>query len=494
MYAAVTEREEKGVSPAVAMEEDPLIPLVHVWNNAAFDHASASASSAWRAAHTAAVDSSAAEGDKENHRPEPKAAAAADVAVEIGQIEAEILRLSSRLHHLRTSNQPPPQPKRGAGEVAPAVMKAAAVRPRTRGLSLGPLDVVAAAEPNPSLHEKPQQQPSRAAQGPKPIKQAPAPRGRGVSLGPLDIVAANPRVPAAAPQRKVQGEGGPARPILKPIKEPPVQRRRGVSLGPLEIHHGAGSKPGAAAAARVKPFSSKLSSVREDGQHSKQNAVPTRPWPSSNARQGTAASRAKARSGSMSPSRSRRQSASKATETRGHNAAIGVNKVDNELKLKGVVNHTGNATIAKRPTGSSKVRIIPSRYSLMPGSSLAAGTQEKRRKQSLPGSAGGASQRGEEIRAKLTEPSSEFVRKNTEPSSDELSPQTIAKVAELLPRIRTMPHSDESPRDSGCAKRVADLVGKRSFFTATMDDGHAVTSYQARVLEVESPEAGEAAA
>ncbi|TKW23080.1 hypothetical protein SEVIR_4G270000v4 [Setaria viridis] len=467
------------------MEEDPLIPLVHVWNNAAFDHASAS--SAWHAAHTAAADSGVAEGDKENHRPEPEAAA--DVQAEIGHIEAEILRLSSRLHHLRTSSNQTPEPKRGAGEAAPAA-KAVVVRPRTRGLSLGPLDVIAAAKPNPSLHEK-QQPPPRAAQ-PKPIKQAPAPRGRGFSLGPLDIVASNPRVPAAAPQRKVQGEGGPARPILKPIKEPPVQRRRGVSLGPLEIHHGAGSKLGAAAAAaRVKPFSSKLSSVREDGQRSKQNAVPARPWPSSNARQGTAASRAKARSGSMSP-RSRRQSASKATETtggntkatetRGRNAAIAVNKGDDELKPKGVVNHTGNAAVAKRPAGSSKVRIVPSRYSLTPGSSLAAGTQEKRCKQSLPGLAGGSSQRVE-IRAKLTEP-----------STDELSPETIAKVAELLPRIRTMPPSDESPRDSGCAKRVADLVGKRSFFTAAMDDGNAVTPYQARVLEVESPEAGEAAA
>ncbi|RLN12065.1 hypothetical protein C2845_PM09G21950 [Panicum miliaceum] len=462
------------------MEEDPLIPLVHVWNNAAFDHAS---SSAWHA-HTAAAAGSVGEGDKENHRPEPEAA---DVDAEIDHIEAEILRLSSRLHHLRTSKQP--EPKRG--EAAPAPAAKAAARPRTRGLSMGPLDVIAAANPNPLL---PGKQPPRAAQGLKPIKQAPAPRGRGLSLGPLDIIAASPRVPAAAaPQRKVQGEGGTARPILKPIKEPPVQRRRGVSLGPLEIHHGVGSKPGAAAAARVKPFS-KLSAVREEGQHSKQHAAPSRPWPSSNARQpldakqGAAPSRAKARSGSMSP-RSRRQSTSKATETRGGNAkatetrggnaAVAVNKVADEVKAKGVVNHAGNAAVAKRPTGSSKVRVVPSRYSLTPGSSLATGTQEKRRKQSLPGSAGGASQR-EEIRAKLTEQ-----------LNDEQSPETIAKVAELLPRIRTMPPSDESPRDSGCAKRVADLVGKRSFFTAATDDGNVVTPFQARVLEVESPEAPE---
>ncbi|KAK3131115.1 hypothetical protein QOZ80_6BG0502210 [Eleusine coracana subsp. coracana] len=469
------------------MEEDPLIPLVHVWNKAAFDNTSSA--SAWHA-HTAAAGR---EGDKENHRPEP----AADVDAEIDHIEAEILRLSSRLHHLRCAQQPEPK-RAAAAEVAQPAAKAS--RSRTRGLSLGLLEVAAAVNPNP-LGEK--QKPPRAAWGLKLAKQAPAPRGRGLSLGPLDIAAANPRVPAAAPPPIKERA---ARTILKPIKEPPVQRRRGVSLGPLEIHHGVSSKPGATTAARVKPFANKLSSVREEGQHSKQRAVPAKPWPSSNARQaldakqgtqGTIASRAKARSGSMSPSRSRRQSTSKATETRGGNAkatetrggnanatetrggnaTVGASKVVGDSNAKGVVDHTGNgSTTARRPAGSSKVRVVPSRYSLTPCSSLGAGTQERQRKQSRPGSAGGASQRGE-IRAKLTEP-----------SNDDLSPETIAKVAELLPRIRTIPPLDESPRDSGCAKRVADLVGKRSFFTAAMDNDNAITPYQARVLEVESPE------
>jgi hypothetical protein len=447
------------------MEEDPLIPLVHVWNNAAFDHASASAS-AWHA-HSPAP-ASAREGDKENHRPEPDVEAEVDdVEAEIYHIEAEILRLSSRLHHLRTSKQTEP-PKRG--QVA---------RTRMRGLSLGQLDVAAAVDSDP-LTDK--QQPSAAQGLKKPIKQAPAaPRGRSSSLGPLEIVATNPRVlrssaaAAAAPKRKIQGEGGAARPILRPIKEPPVQRRRGVSLGPLEIHHGVGSKPGAAA--RVKHFSNnRLGAVREEeGQRSKEHAVPARPWPSSNARhpldarQGTAASRAKARSGSMSPSRFRRQSTSKAAETRAGNAkptATEATRGGSEA-----VNHTSNIATTKRPAGSSKVRVVPSRYSIPPGSSLAAVTQGNRCKQSLPGSA-------TETRVNLTEP-----------PNDELSPEELAKVAELLPRIRTMPPSDESPRDSGCAKRVADLVGKRSFFTAAGDDGNLVTPYQARVVELESPEA-----
>jgi hypothetical protein len=56
-----------------------------------------------------------------------------------------------------------------------------------------------------------------------------------------------------------------------------------------------------------------------------------------------------------------------------------------------------------------------------------------------------------------------------------------------------MPPPDETPRDSGCAKRAADLVGKRSFFTAAAGDGGSISSYQARVLEAEEPEEAAAA-
>lgn len=257
----------------------------------------------------------------------------------------------------------------------------------------------------------------------------------------------------------------------------PMQRRRGVSLGPLEIQQGVSSKPAAAAAGRVKPFSNKLNAIREEGQSSRQSTVPTKLWPSSNAKptldskQGVPASKAKARSASMSP-RSKRQSIAKG---RGM-AAFGPPKMVDELTPKGGMNHISNTSTCKRPSGGSKVRVVPSRYSLMPGASLGLGTQEKRRKDSLTGSTGDASQR-EEIR---TMPA--------EPCNDELSPESIDKVAELLPRIRTMPPPDETPRDSGCAKRVADLAGKRSFFTAAAGGGDSVLSYQARVLEVEAPE------
>lgn len=460
------------------MEEDPLIPLVHVWNNAAFDDSSSA--SAWHA-HATPARLAVARVDKENRRPQRE-----DVDAEIVHIEAEILRLSSRLHHLRTSRRS--ETAAGTGEFPSAAAKAQP-RPRGRGLSVGPLDVACAA--NPSLLAPEKQQPSlaTAAQRMKPAtkqQQVPATRGRGLSLGPLDIAAANPttKVPAA---RQPQGAAAANR-ILRPIKEPPVQRRRGVSLGPMEIQHGISGKPvgSSTAAARVKPFSNKLNAIREEGQSSRQSAVPAKLWPSSNARQPldgkqggvAAASRAKARSSSMSP-RSRRQSIARLTaNTRGGVAAVGAHKVFDELTPKGLTNPISSASTCRRPSGSSKVRVVPSRYSLMPGASLGAGTQEQRHKDSLPGSvpAVGTGQR-EEIQATPTEP-----------LDDDLSPESIDKVAELLPRIRTMPPPDETPRDSGCAKRAADLVGRRSFFTAAAGDGSSISSYQSRVLEAEAPE------
>ena len=108
----------------------------------------------------------------------------------------------------------------------------------------------------------------------------PRTRTRGLIMGPLDVAAAvNPNPLTIDKQQQPHDAHG-----LKPIKQAP-------------------------ATTRVKPISNKLGAVREEGQRSKQHAVPARPWPSNNARhtldarQGTAASRANARSESMIPSR-----------------------------------------------------------------------------------------------------------------------------------------------------------------------------------------------
>ncbi|XP_073148265.1 uncharacterized protein [Henckelia pumila] len=50
---------------------------------------------------------------------------------------------------------------------------------------------------------------------------------------------------------------------------------------------------------------------------------------------------------------------------------------------------------------------------------------------------------------------------------DEKSPDTVVVVPNLLPRIRIARCINESPRDSGPAKRVAELTGKNSYFSNT---------------------------
>ncbi|KAK8482120.1 hypothetical protein V6N13_017668 [Hibiscus sabdariffa] len=45
------------------------------------------------------------------------------------------------------------------------------------------------------------------------------------------------------------------------------------------------------------------------------------------------------------------------------------------------------------------------------------------------------------------------------------SPESVAKISDLLPKIRTARVWGESPRDSGPAKRVAELMGRKSYFS-----------------------------
>lgn len=44
------------------------------------------------------------------------------------------------------------------------------------------------------------------------------------------------------------------------------------------------------------------------------------------------------------------------------------------------------------------------------------------------------------------------------------TPSSIGRISSVLPKIRAVRGAKESPRDSGAARRVADLVGKRNYF------------------------------
>uniref|UniRef100_A0A0E0K0A2 Uncharacterized protein n=1 Tax=Oryza punctata TaxID=4537 RepID=A0A0E0K0A2_ORYPU len=111
-------------SSAKAMEEDPLISLAWLPKNSA----------------VAAVHKS----DKENHRPEVDVAAGFDVEAEIGHIEAEILRLSSRLHHRALT---PPPPLLGMSPPPPPLGRNTA----TDGVEEAPAAAATAPEPAPAL-------------------------------------------------------------------------------------------------------------------------------------------------------------------------------------------------------------------------------------------------------------------------------------------------------------------------------------------------------
>lgn len=50
------------------------------------------------------------------------------------------------------------------------------------------------------------------------------------------------------------------------------------------------------------------------------------------------------------------------------------------------------------------------------------------------------------------------------------SPQSIMRLAAMLPKIKTLRCNTKSPRDSGCAKRAAQLVRRQPFFAASEDE------------------------
>ncbi|KAF8772212.1 hypothetical protein HU200_006009 [Digitaria exilis] len=354
----------ESVPAAAAMEEDPLIPLVSRVEQRRLRLR-------LRVAHPHRCGVAAGgvgEGDKENtvrsrgHRGRRGG--------EIGHIEAEILRLSSRLHHLPHLQAAGQRPSAGR-------QWSSLRRPREAGGAA--TDAGSSPPPKPPLSSRSSSR--RAAQGLNRSSRLRRRGGRGSSLGPLDIVARIPGSPP--PHRRGRFRARPA--------------RAGVSLGPLEIHNGVGSKPGsaaAAAAAPVKPFYNKAHNPSST-LYRQTVAIPAMPG------------------SHMKPGKDDiKQSQGKEREHEPQGpGGIAVNKVGDEVKAKGVINQTSNAATSKRPAGSSK-----------PHAWLVCGSWNTR---------------------------------------------------------------------EAAQARVADLVGKRSFFTPDMDDGNAITPYQARVLQVESPEAGE---
>ena len=66
-------------------------------------------------------------------------------------------------------------------------------------------------------------------------------------------------------------------------------------------------------------------------------------------------------------------------------------------------------------------------------------------------------------------------QKSLENEESPPSASSITKMSDLLPKIKTIRSINESPRNSGPAKRVAELIGRKSYFCADEDGDNSVS-------------------
>ncbi|PIA34381.1 hypothetical protein AQUCO_03800176v1 [Aquilegia coerulea] len=271
---------------------------------------------------------------------------------------------------------------------------------------------------------------------------------RGISLGPSEIVA------GVRSQRKKQE--------ITPILYPKSQR--GISMGPSEIFAGIKSQPRgmeeltpiqSSKVNRRKSCFYKLQEVDEE------NVVKERGG----------------RSRSLSPKS--RQALLKNQASKQRYTTIGSNKnmkkddrVLSSIQPKNLFKEGEKSVPAKRSIKSG--RVVASRYN--------QSSVEYTRKMSLPGNdkcdenkkceKKRASSTGK-TRVSLPESGCKQVTENKVEFASEAmrykslthsDPPPILKVADFLPKIRTVRSIYESPRDSGPAKKAAELIGKKSYF------------------------------
>ncbi|RVW95111.1 hypothetical protein CK203_025541 [Vitis vinifera] len=124
---------------------------------------------------------------------------------------------------------------------------------------------------------------------------------------------------------------------------------------------------------------------------------------------------------------------------------------------------------AKKPLKNG--RVVASRYSLI-GNQSTGGCSSSLRKRSLP-----ENEDNGRVKKKWEIPSEVVVvHKSLENDESPPSPRSITKMPDILPMIRTDRCINESPRNSGPAKRVAELIGRKSYFCADEDgEDHSVS-------------------
>lgn len=267
-------------------------------------------------------------------------------------------------------------------------------------------------------------------------------------------------VPAKFMEQKQKQTPTPAKKKME--ESPACSRRRGVSLGPSEIASSVRSgKPDN----RRKSCFWKLPALGEEEEREKEKE------------------KKGGRSLSLSPES--RPSVRKTVDSRRGISTVGskkpVRRDQSTLTcLQPKTLFGGDTCTASNNRASKNSRVVPSRY----GQTTTSQTQEndKRRTRAIPPSSGRtpATEARGKRRWDIPAPERKIL-------STESSPSAILRVAEELPKIRTVRFESGGSRDSGAAKRVADLIGRKSYFDDDVE-GEGEKSSVRQVLEFDEEE------
>ncbi|GAB4859534.1 hypothetical protein Ancab_011002 [Ancistrocladus abbreviatus] len=127
-------------------------------------------------------------------------------------------------------------------------------------------------------------------------------------------------------------------------------------------------------------------------------------------------------------------------------------------------------TVASRfnqSSGSSAVKDLRKRS--LPENDKEDGKRSEKKRVSLDGKLNGAEKLNDNrVKKRWEVPNGPEMKKSV--MDDNATPLSVTKMLDLVPKIRTTRCADESPRDSGAAKRVSELIGRRSYFSVDDDD------------------------
>ncbi|KAK1280827.1 hypothetical protein QJS04_geneDACA003178 [Acorus gramineus] len=409
---------------------------LQIWDNAAFDGCDGGSNreSSWFPLQSLSLNQSSESLDpdsmKENRSPTPAKPNhplkvhfrqgsnggdrdTASIDSEIEEIEAEIGRLASRLAALRIKK-------------AEVEMKAAKRTPMTdrRGFSLGPTEIASSVVGSSSVKKLQEIKEEEVTKKKKKTE-----RQRSFSPESRPSITRRSAISTVGPMRTTAREY----PMPGPASARPS--RRGLTLGPSEI------------AATRKKLSFQMSEEDKEPMSNVDRKV-----------------RARQRGLSIGPMEITRM------QCRRKSSFVGFPEFEEEsLGPKS----RPSATVGS--VKSAKGRVIASRYS-----KITVGSGSNRRKWSLPEKDDGDAKMDVKKRAlSVGKSQASLLEKKmsriTGKGKGEVHPindsPSITRVAESLPKIRTIRCTVVSPRDSGRAKRVAELIGRKSYFTAEKELG-----------------------